>query len=63
MEITRKLAHAPKTTAISREIPMLKGPCLACAECDGLCAELIEVMTLPQAVLSRDARPDKDRTE
>ena len=61
MTTTRKIGHAPKLKAVAAEIPALQGPCVACADCQGVCAELIEVMTLPDAVLRTEDRDGKDR--
>ena len=49
--ITRSKAPDGRTRRIAAEIPRLDGPCIACADCQGLCAELIEVIALPEAVL------------
>ena len=61
--ITRSRAPDWRTRKIATDIPRLKGPCVACADCKGLCAELIEVMTLPDAVVRRDKPRRKDPKE
>ncbi len=60
--VTRSPAPQARTRKIAEEIPTLRGPCIACADCQGLCAELIEVMTLPDAIVrKKPARKDRDR--
>ena len=51
MKIERRAAFAPQTKALAAEMTTLNGPCLGCAGCDGLCAALVEAITLPRAVL------------
>lgn len=62
MEVKRSKAPTERTGKVAAEIPRLRGPCVACADCKGLCAELIEVMTLPDAIL-KDKPARKDREE
>ncbi len=52
MQINRKIGYAPKTVAAGREIAAISG-CVGCDGCKGLCVALVELMTLPDAVLSR----------
>jgi hypothetical protein len=53
MQIERLVGHAPQVTKVGRDIFKIKGPCVGCADCGGLCAALLELMTLPDAVLHR----------
>lgn len=53
MEMSHKIGHAPRTTATATEIAQLHGPCVGCFDCRGLCAELIEALTLPDIILAR----------
>lgn len=50
MKIARKAGYAPNTVALGREILDLP-QCVGCSECDGLCQELMEVLTLPDIVV------------
>ena len=51
MQIDRHAGHAPASHTVARQVSMLRGPCLECSNCRGLCHELIEMLTLPRAVL------------
>ena len=51
MHVTRDAAHAPRTQVLVAQVATLKGPCVGCPGCTGLCRELIELMTVPEAVL------------
>lgn len=53
MDVQRITGHAPRTVKVSYQIARLQGQCVGCTECKGLCRELIEMMTVPDAVLSR----------
>lgn len=50
MKIARKAGYAPHTVALGREILDLP-QCVGCSECDGLCKELMEALTLPDIVV------------
>ncbi len=54
MKVDRKTAFAPRTQALATEITALQEPCVGCTECVGFCRELIEAMTVPDAILRRD---------
>ncbi|MDU9006106.1 hypothetical protein [Sedimentitalea todarodis] len=56
MFISRHIAEAPRTTALTTEIAKLNGPCIGCSECDGLCKELIEALVVPDVILSRSLK-------
>lgn len=53
MNISRLVAAAPRTAALSLELSKLNGPCVGCTDCDGLCKELIEALIVPDVILSR----------
>ncbi len=54
MQVTRSTGEAPKAGQVMQEVVSLAGPCVGCTRCRGLCAELLELLTLPDAVLSRN---------
>jgi len=51
MEIERNIAHAPRTRALAGNVAGLRGGCVGCKECSGLCEALIEALTLPDMIL------------
>ncbi len=53
MKIDREIAFAPRTRALGRDVAALNEPCIGCDDCQGICAALIEAMTLPDAVLRK----------
>ena len=57
MQIERHAGHAPRSEAVGEEIFALEGPCLGCRNCKGLCAALVQMMSLPDAVLNRLPAP------
>ena len=57
MPITRSTPPTKHSTTISREISGMNGPCIGCSNCRGLCAELIEAITLPETILSKTREP------
>ena len=56
MEIKRISGYAPQTVQLGQDIARLHGQCVGCTECKGLCRELIELLTVPGAVLSPEDR-------
>jgi len=56
MFISRHIAEAPRTVALSTEIAKLNGPCIGCTDCDGLCKELIEALVVPDLILSKSQK-------
>lgn len=57
MEIERKAGAAPRTVALADRLAAVNGPCVGCRNCRGLCAAMIEAMTLPDIILGqRQAR-------
>ena len=55
MHVTRHAGHAPRTIQLQAETMGLPG-CIGCPGCTGMCAALLEMMSLPPAVLG-DTRP------
>jgi hypothetical protein len=53
MNISRLVASAPRTVALSSELSKLNGPCVGCTDCNGLCRELIETLVVPDVILSK----------
>ncbi len=51
MDIERDAAKAPRTAAAGQAVIALGGTCVGCTDCRGLCRALLEVMTLPDAIL------------
>ena len=51
MERDRQIAHAPRSRALAGQIAGLRGGCVGCTECAGLCTALIEALTLPGMIL------------
>lgn len=56
MQMELECGAAKRTTQLARDVASLDGPCIGCTECVGLCQALIEVMTMPEVILSRGAR-------
>ena len=54
MNIDRKTAYAPRTSALAGKISQLQDPCVGCTDCVGMCAALIETMLVPEVVLRRE---------
>ncbi|MEN9062934.1 hypothetical protein [Ponticoccus litoralis] len=52
MQTKRLCGHAPHAREMSREI-LNSGPCLGCPGCRGICAALIEALSVPEVVLNR----------
>ena len=53
MTIRRAIGYAPRTTRLAEEVSELGGPCVGCTGCPGLCAALLEALTVPSFVLGR----------
>ncbi|WP_425074543.1 hypothetical protein [Sagittula sp. S175] len=53
MESKRLVGHAPRTRAVGEELVSIQGPCIGCKGCTGLCAALIEALSVPDVVLGR----------
>lgn len=54
MKIDREIGSAPKTVQLGQQIASMREPCVGCEGCKGLCAALIEMVTLPDAILDRE---------
>lgn len=53
MTVSRGRVPDQHTGMLARELAALNGPCVGCADCKGLCAPLIDALTLPDLVLSK----------
>ena len=53
MTTQRQIAFAPRTRALGQDMAALHGPCIGCTGCQGICAALIEAMTLPEIILRK----------
>lgn len=53
MNINRSKSGITHTGALAMELAALQGPCVGCTECDGLCAALIDALTVPDVILSK----------
>ncbi|MBP0484114.1 hypothetical protein [Sagittula salina] len=53
MDTKRVVGHAPRTRAVAEELIGIEGPCIGCKGCTGLCAALIEALSVPDVVLHR----------
>ncbi len=62
MKIARQAGHAPKTAALGRDMMELPH-CVGCAECQGLCTELVDTLILPDILLKRRPPPDPHNGE
>ena len=56
MQIDRHVGHAPRSEEIGRELVALDGPCIGCKNCKGMCAALMQLLSLPEAVLHPGGR-------
>lgn len=52
MQIERKTGYAPKVETIAAAAALVKGPCIGCPGCRGMCDALIEALSVPEAVLN-----------
>lgn len=53
MDIQRSKPDQTHTTALSAALNDLNNPCVGCDNCNGLCADLIDVLVIPGVILSR----------
>lgn len=53
MTSERLIGHAPRSRALGEELTTIQGPCIGCKGCTGLCATLIEALSVPEVVLGR----------
>lgn len=54
MTIQRSKPPSRRTEELSRRLGELYGPCIACAECHGMCPSLIEALMLPDMILNKE---------
>ena len=52
----RKIAHAPRSHALAREIANMPSACVGCTGCQGICEMLIDAMLLPEIILRDSSR-------
>ncbi|MBR9652437.1 hypothetical protein [Thalassovita aquimarina] len=55
MEAQRLSGYAPRTAEIGQQLIKMDGPCIGCTGCQGLCRVLIDMMTVPDALLKRES--------
>lgn len=53
MNIIRSKPDLTHTAALSVALSELNNPCVGCANCNGMCADLIDVLMIPDVILSR----------
>ena len=53
MMISRSQPASQNVSVLAQQLSGLNGPCVGCTQCDGLCAALIDALTLPEVILSR----------
>ncbi len=56
MQVGRQIGYAPLVTDMAKQIADLRGACVGCKDCRGLCHALIETLSLPEAVLDEKAK-------
>ncbi|QEW18082.1 hypothetical protein LA6_000239 [Marinibacterium anthonyi] len=55
MNIDRTRPPTARLKELSRKLDEIYGPCLACEDCTGICAALIDALMLPDVIV-RPAR-------
>lgn len=53
MNIIRSKPDHTHTTALAAALNELNNPCVGCANCNGMCADLVDVLMIPDVILSR----------
>jgi formate hydrogenlyase subunit 6/NADH:ubiquinone oxidoreductase subunit I len=53
MIINRDKAPAHHTLSLAEEMAKLRGPCVGCKNCRGVCRELMDLLILPDIILSK----------
>ena len=53
MIISRSKPGSSRITTVVQAFPDVQGNCVGCENCSGRCAELIDVLTVPDIVLSK----------
>ena len=54
MKISRHRVTTPRIDHLALQVSSLQGPCVGCQNCTGLCAALIDALTLPDIILNRN---------
>ena len=57
MKIDRSFPPSPHSKELLSKLNEIYGPCLACKDCRGFCAELIEALMLPEFIVKDDRTP------
>jgi len=55
MERKRKIANTPRMRTVVEQVQSLRGPCVGCKECRGVCDALIDAVVLPDLILRAKA--------
>ncbi|MEX0338311.1 MAG: hypothetical protein AB3N11_04645 [Arenibacterium sp.] len=53
MNIVRSKPATPHTTNLSIQLNQMSGHCVGCSDCNGLCAELLDALMIPDIVLAK----------
>jgi hypothetical protein len=53
MSINRGKAPSHCTDELARKMADLRGPCIGCKDCKGLCRDLLELLMLPDIILTK----------
>lgn len=56
MIIDRSRPPTARLKELSCKLDEIYGPCLACEECTGICASLIDALMLPDMIVRSDRR-------
>lgn len=51
--VKRLVGHAPQVASVADTLSQMKGPCIGCPRCQGLCQALIDVVVVPKVILSK----------
>ncbi len=55
MQISQRVRHAPKTELLAEQLYEVRNSCIGCERCDGVCLALVEVLSLPEAIVPKKA--------
>lgn len=53
MKVERTASNDVHTSSVMTQIAQLHGPCMGCTECTGICAALLDALTVPDLVLTQ----------
>ena len=56
MDISRTPLDTPHIDKLSVQIDGLKGPCVGCSDCLGMCRALFDALTVPDTILKKSRR-------